>query len=94
VSAEISLNYKFTTTAAPVQAEGAVDGRPFYFRARHSQWTFTIALIDGVDPADLDANDVTTGRAWHQAGEVPGRFAASYLELAEVDLTQFDGHRV
>lgn len=26
----------------PVQAEGRIDGQPFYFRARHSHWSIEI----------------------------------------------------
>jgi hypothetical protein len=33
--------------AAPVQALGAVNGREFYFRARHNEWTFEIARDSG-----------------------------------------------
>lgn len=79
MSAELALEYVFITKAAPVQAEGLVAGRPFYFRARHSEWSFTVAEVDGVDPAALDAPDVASGRAWHREGIVPGRFEASYL---------------
>ncbi len=34
---------------APVQAEGIVAQKRFYFRARHDEWTFSIAL-----PVDID----------------------------------------
>lgn len=27
----------------PVQAEGRIAGRPFYFRARHDEWSFAVA---------------------------------------------------
>jgi len=33
----------------PVQAEGTVDGVPFYFRARHQRWQFAI----GYDPVGV-----------------------------------------
>lgn len=36
---------------APVQAEGTIDGVPFYFRARHQNWT----LYAGPDPFADDA---------------------------------------
>ena len=26
----------------PVQAEGTIDGKPFYFRARHEHWSFHV----------------------------------------------------
>lgn len=34
----------------PVQAEGFVNGAPFYFRARHEHWSFGV----GSDPVDGD----------------------------------------
>lgn len=30
----------------PVQAEGTVDGEPFYFRARHQRWSMSIGGDD------------------------------------------------
>lgn len=40
--------WRFTGTAAPVQAEGDIDGVPFYFRSRGHEWTFGAA--DGAQP--------------------------------------------
>jgi hypothetical protein len=39
--------------AAPVQAWGTVAGKRFYFRARHNEWSFGIALNPAVDPVDV-----------------------------------------
>ena len=33
----------------PVQADGMIDGLPFYFRARGDKWSFSVAPA-GVDP--------------------------------------------
>ena len=33
----------------PVQADGSVGGRPFYFRARYDSWRFDLALEAGAD---------------------------------------------
>lgn len=41
----------------PVQAEGRVAGRPFYFRARHDEWSFAVAG----DPED-SALEARSGR--------------------------------
>lgn len=30
----------------PVQAEGMIDGLPFYFRARHASWRIEIGRLD------------------------------------------------
>ena len=80
-----SLDYTFTCNAAPVQAEGTLDGHPFYFRARGAEWTFSLAEEPGLDPSCIDSPESAAGRGYflaEQYGE-PGSFAASYLELAE-----------
>ena len=48
---ELSLSGRFTCTAAPVQAEGLLAGKAFYFRARHGVWTFAVASGSQPDPA-------------------------------------------
>ncbi len=42
---------------APVQAEGTIEGREFYFRARGDEWTFAVAEVDEADPADICCSD-------------------------------------
>jgi hypothetical protein len=37
----------------PVQADGFVDGLPFYFRARHDYWVFAIAATPDIDPVQV-----------------------------------------
>ena len=74
------LFYEFTTTAAPVQAEGTVYGRPFYFRARHSSWSFVAARNPNLDSEALVLPE-------HGSGEVfliEGKFSkASYMSLSK-----------
>lgn len=36
----------------PVQAEGSIDGQPFYFRARGSRWTLSVGGPDVVGNPD------------------------------------------
>lgn len=45
---------------APVQAEGLVDGLPWYFRARHDGWSFSIAADRAADAVQV--------RGGHQPG--------------------------
>jgi hypothetical protein len=80
----VDLRYTFTTTAAPVQAEGTVAGRPFYFRSRHEEWTFSVAEQPGVDPADLETPGADD-RGWVRAGRFDGRSIGSHLSAAEAD---------
>jgi hypothetical protein len=79
-----ALEFEFISTMAPVQAEGTVAGRRFYFRARTQSWAFTLAQNPGDDPVELGPEDVSRGAAWYRTGEVlDGPFAASYLPLDE-----------
>lgn len=44
------INITFLGGNCPVQAEGFVNGVPFYFRARHEHWSFGA----GIDPVEGD----------------------------------------
>ena len=76
---ELELCGHFTTHAAPVQAEGTVAGHAFYFRSRHEEWSFAVALSPEIDPADVCFPDQGFYR------EAPygatRSFAASYMPL-------------
>ena len=80
-----SLDYHFTCDAAPVQAEGTLDGHPFYFRARGDQWAFSLAEEPGLDPIYIESAEGAAGRGYFLAKEygAPGSFAASYMPLAK-----------
>jgi hypothetical protein len=75
----------FSCDAAPVQAEGMLDGHPFYFRARGDCWSFSLAEAPGVDPADLDSAERAVGRGYFLSEPygATGSFAASYMPLSE-----------
>jgi len=44
--------------SAPVQALGTVAGREFYFRSRHTEWTFEVATENGDLPTDVGVEPV------------------------------------
>jgi hypothetical protein len=74
------LIYTFTTTAAPVQAEGTICGKPFYFRARHSSWSFAVAKKPNLDPKAL----VLPARGSSEVFLIEGKFGkASYMSLSK-----------
>lgn len=51
----------------PIQVEGVIDGRPFYFRARH-------------DAVTIELKDPTAGEAaWNAELVVPTEYGAGYL---------------
>ena len=49
------VSWAFTGPVCPVQAEGAVDGFPFYFHARHDEWTFGLANGREPDPVGIES---------------------------------------
>jgi len=52
-----------------------VDGLPWYFRARHEEWTFDIAGEMDADPVDVGCGVA----GWATSGAYGERFAASYM---------------
>ncbi|MBY5551067.1 hypothetical protein HFO61_30450 [Rhizobium leguminosarum] len=71
--------------SVPVQAEGTIDGRAFYFRARGSQWSLDI----GVDAnTAFDANPiplwwhVEPWGEWPDAGYMPEDVALAMIDKA------------
>lgn len=78
----------------PVQANGLIDGRPFYFRARHDAWSIRIAKFKGHQTheifSDLDAV-IDAPDAWEHrekygedpdAGYMPFIEALQFIEWA------------
>ena len=59
----------------PVQGEGVADGLPWYFRARHGSWSFSLAEEPGADAVDVGATVAGWGTT-HLWGQ---RFDASYM---------------
>jgi hypothetical protein len=64
--------------ACPVQAEGTINGHPFYFRYRGDEWSLTIAPIGG-DPMNCNAADYYRERPNHT-----GEIFAGWMEDDEV----------
>lgn len=67
---------------APVQAEGTVNGFPFYFRARYDTWTFAISENPAVDPVDIQMDEQGKTYGFFAEGRAGGEwdYAASYLD--------------
>jgi len=78
----LPLTLRFTTTAAPVQAEGTVDGHALYFRARNESWELAVSEDASVDPAAIRSEE----HGFYRTAVYPGGpQAASYLPLAEAE---------
>jgi len=69
--------------SAPVQAWGTINGRPFYFRARHAHWSFAVSLDPTVDPADIAYPD--QGFYREEIYDVNGPASASYMPHDEAE---------
>ncbi|MDB5296131.1 MAG: hypothetical protein JWO31_2114 [Phycisphaerales bacterium] len=67
--------------AAPVQADGTIGNRQFYFRAKHSNWTFEMADDLGELPTDTGNNAVFSveGR-YRSAGDMSLDEASKIIE--------------
>lgn len=64
----------------PVQAEGTVGGKPFYFRARGEHWSMGI----GGDPVGHPSDPEDERPEWHrQRAWGDGPFAAGWMEEDE-----------
>ena len=80
----MEVHFAFTTTAAPVGAEGTVAGRRFYFRSRHEEWTFAVAERPVVDPVDLESTG-DEDRGWVRTGRFDHPSQGSHLSAAEAE---------
>ena len=61
----------------PVQAEGTVDGAPFYFRARGNSWSMSI----GAKPVEVCCGQADGWHMHRQWGDEP--FAAGWMPVEE-----------
>jgi len=78
----MQLEMRRTCDAAPVQYEGTIDGRPFYFRARWNAWYFAVtAGCDEANGCDALPHDAFVREAlWGD-----GPFAASAMPVEEAE---------
>lgn len=72
----MTLECQFTCEACPVQAEGTVDGVPFYFRARWSHWRMVI----GDDPCSWEE---LPGQWWREESYGDSGYDAGWMPLEE-----------
>lgn len=70
----LGLRYKLYGVA-PVQAEGWITGKPFYFRARGNEWSFSVATSGDADPVEVESD----ADGFYREGQYGKRYQASYL---------------
>jgi hypothetical protein len=78
----MQLEMQRTLDEAPVEYEGTIDGRPFYFRARHDGWFFGVA--DTIDEASI-ADTLPHGTFFRRANWGNGPYAASHMPFPEAE---------
>lgn len=72
-----------TSGAAPVQYEGTIEDKYFYFRARGNEWSFSVAdtideTVDGFSAGEIFLRTGSYGDDQHP-------FAASYMPHPEAE---------
>ena len=81
---ENAVVFDYLGGQAPVQAEGTVGGRPFYFRSRYEHWTFSISERDEVSPVEIDSAASGAEHGFFREGRYgTGPFEASYMPEEE-----------
>ena len=67
----------------PVQGEGELDGKPWYFRARYEHWTFTMAEVGGnVHQVRSMFHNAALEDGWNIEKDWPfGAFSAGYMPI-------------
>jgi hypothetical protein len=80
----LDLVYEFTCAGAPVQAEGTVMGRPFYFRARGEFWRFAVSEDPDMPAEHVSEAHVLTGLGYLASEDYgDSEHAASWMPLEE-----------
>ena len=79
---DLKLNGKIYG-AAPVQAEGTINGYLFYFRARWDTWTFSISENSDISPEDIDMPEAGKKYGYFAEGHIgkEWEYLASYMDI-------------
>lgn len=77
-----NLHYVFTSSSAPVQAEGKICGQPFHFRTGHQGWSFAVSENPAVSPADIRMSGQGEAGGFFMEGEFGNEeFSAGHMPL-------------
>lgn len=87
----LSLEYELDGPA-PVQALGTIAGRDFYFRSRHSEWSFEIANERGDLPSDVGEPVIFQRHGMYRnASYMPDEVATEIIEKCAIDFLRLGG---
>ena len=80
MNADPAIKIEWLGGNCPVQAEGTIDGKPFYFRARGKHWSLGI----GADPVGCPEWSIRRRYSWRQymAGWMPRYTALACIAKA------------
>lgn len=79
--ADLSINIDYIGGNCPVQAEGHIGGKPFYFRARGERWTIGIGGNDCVTKPEWFYEE-PYGEKPYEAGWMPQHVALAMIAKA------------
>jgi hypothetical protein len=80
------MTYEITSIGGwcPVQAEGIIDGKPFYFRARGEGWSFSVSANPEGDPVDVSCFGPGDGDFYYDEAYREGeQYSAGSMEESE-----------
>ena len=82
---ELKLVGEFFEGVCPRQAEGTVANHPFYFRARHASWTFSLSMDPSLHPLDIafPNNGLCPGIGFFREENYGTGFDAGYMPIDE-----------
>ncbi|MBC6699791.1 hypothetical protein [Hymenobacter sp. BT190] len=69
----------------PVQAEGTVAARPFYFHARWQEWSFSVSETPDVGAVDMAAMLQADAFGFQVTGTTAGTYDAGWMEFDEAE---------
>jgi hypothetical protein len=69
----------------PVQAEGSVTARPFYFHARWHEWSFSVSETTDVSAVDMAAMLQADAFGFQVTGTTAEPYDAGWMEFDEAE---------
>jgi hypothetical protein len=69
----------------PVQAEGSVAARPFYFYARWHEWSFSVSETTDVSAVDMSAMLQADAFGFQVTGTTAESYDAGWMEFDEAE---------
>lgn len=76
----VEINIDWLGGNCPVQAEGTINGKPFYFRARGESWSLSVGGIDAVSDPEWEHSEWYG--EWPAAGWMTPEEAEAFLRQA------------